>query len=143
MRTKTSFWLICLIATAGCASGGGQIPPEKVAEIGAREAESAARLTLEGEMPSACDTGLGKVSQGDELWGFARSFFAAGTHGMAVSLCPVDDVSTSVLMEKFYKGLREDKAQGALHAAQLDVLRDPRYSQPFFWAAFNLVGDWR
>jgi CHAT domain-containing protein len=77
------------------------------------------------------------------LWGFTRSFFAAGTQSMVVSLWPVEDVSTSLLMQKFYEGLRDGEAGGALHAAQLTVLQDPRYSQPFFWAGFNLLGDWR
>jgi CHAT domain-containing protein len=92
---------------------------------------------------SACDTGLGKVSQGDELWGFTRSFFAAGTRGMVVSLWPVDDVSTSLLMGKFYEGLREGDPQQSLRSAQLDVMHSGQHQEPYFWAAFGMIGDWR
>jgi len=92
---------------------------------------------------SACDTGLGKIARGDEMWGFTRSFLAAGTRALMVSLWPVEDVSTSLLMGKFYEQLRNENAQRALRSAQLDVLRNGQYRHPFFWASFNLVGDWR
>lgn len=92
---------------------------------------------------SACSTGLGKVSRGDELWGFTRTFFAAGVRGVVVSLWAVEDVSTSTLMEKFYGRLREVDVQRALRGAQLDVLQEPKFSHPFYWAAFNLVGAWQ
>jgi CHAT domain-containing protein len=93
---------------------------------------------------SACSTGLGKVSRGDELWGFTRTFFAAGARSIMVSLWAVEDVSTSILMEKFYGRLREADSQQALRGAQLDVLRDdPKFSHPFYWAPFNLVGAWQ
>jgi len=36
------------------------------------------------------------------------------------------------------KGTRE-----ALRDAQLELLRNPKFSHPFFWSAFNLTGDWR
>ena len=28
-------------------------------------------------------------------------------------------------------------------AAQLTLLRDPKWSDPYFWAGFSLAGDWR
>jgi CHAT domain-containing protein len=47
-------------------------------------------------------------------------------------------------MERFYThlkaGLPKDQA---LRAAQLELLRDPAAADPFHWAAFELVGDWR
>lgn len=92
---------------------------------------------------SACETGLGKVSRGDEIWGFTRTFFAAGARGVVVSLWSVGDVSTAQLMQKFYSGLRTDSAQQALRTAQLDLLRSAEHTHPFFWAAFKIEGDWR
>ena len=90
---------------------------------------------------SACEMGLGKVSRGDEVWGFTRTFFAAGARGLVVSLWTVGDVSTSRLMENFYAGLRADSAQQALRAAQLELVRSAEHKHPFFWAAFNVEGD--
>ncbi|MBI3031396.1 MAG: CHAT domain-containing protein [Candidatus Rokubacteria bacterium] len=92
---------------------------------------------------SACDTGLGRVSRGDEIWGFTRAFFSAGTPALLVSLWPVEDESTARLMGGFYEELRHDTAHRALRTAQLGVLRTPASSHPFFWAPFVLVGDWR
>jgi CHAT domain-containing protein len=92
---------------------------------------------------SACETGLGRVSPGDELWGFTRPFFAAGAQTLLVSLWPVDDAATARLMGHFYEHLRNGSAQSALRAAQLEVLGDPKSIDPFYWAPFVVVGDWR
>jgi CHAT domain-containing protein len=92
---------------------------------------------------SACDTGLGRVSRGDELWGFTRSFLSAGAPTLLVSLWPVEDESTALGMVRFYDALRSGPSRDALRAAQLAVLRDSRTAHPFFWAPFILIGDGR
>jgi CHAT domain-containing protein len=92
---------------------------------------------------SACDTGLGRISRGDELWGFSRAFLSAGTRALLVSLWPVDDESTAQLMVRFYEELRKGATHRALRTAQLEVLQNVRFSHPFFWAPFDLIGDWR
>jgi len=93
---------------------------------------------------SACETGLGQVTRGDEILGFTRSFLSAGAAGLVVSLWEVADDSTALLMTQFYGELaRGLPAIDAMRRAQLALLRDRRYARPFFWAAFNLVGDWR
>jgi CHAT domain-containing protein len=127
--------LYSVIQLAGTGGQSGELEAHEVYEM---DLSKVGLVTL-----SACETGLGKVSRGDEIWGFTRTFFAAGARAVIVSLWPVVDVSTSRLMDKFYTGLRADSAQQALRAAQLDLLRSAEYSHPFFWAAFNLEGDWR
>jgi CHAT domain-containing protein len=92
---------------------------------------------------SACETGLGRVSRGDEPWGFTRPILSAGAPAMLVSLWPVEDAATARLMARFYKDLSAGPARDALRAAEREVLSDPRTSHPFFWAPFVLVGDWR
>jgi len=97
---------------------------------------------------SACDTGRGLVSRGDEIWGFTRSFLGAGAPALVVSLWPVEDQATEQLMGRFYTSLRGGGAsrgvtREALRAAQLELLREARTAHPFFWAPFVLVGDWR
>lgn len=92
---------------------------------------------------SACDTGRGRVSRGDELWGFSRAFLSAGARGLLLSLWPVEDESTARLMGRFYETLGEGAAHHALRMAQLELLGDGRFAHPFFWAPFVLVGDWR
>lgn len=107
-------------------------------EVYGMDLKEAALVTL-----SACESGLGKVSQGDEIWGFTRSFLSAGSSAIIASLWEVADDSTEMLMTKFYRGMEKSDARQALRAAQIAVLKDPRFTHPFFWAPFNLIGDWR
>jgi CHAT domain-containing protein len=54
---------------------------------------------------SGCETGLSALRRGDELIGLVRAFMRAGTPSVLVSLWPVDDLSTCILMEQFYREL--------------------------------------
>jgi CHAT domain-containing protein len=70
----------------------------------------------------------------------------AGVPRLIASLWAVQDRATADLMRRFYEHLLRDGGPtpaAALRAAQLDMLRDPRWSSPRFWAAFELHGDWR
>jgi CHAT domain-containing protein len=93
---------------------------------------------------SACESGLGRIARGDEILGFTRSFLTAGASALLVSLWPVADNSTELLMTTFYDRFAKGApAIEAMRSSQLAVLRTPRFAHPFFWAPFNLVGDWR
>lgn len=93
---------------------------------------------------SACETGLGRIARGDEIMGFTRAFFYAGASSLIVSLWPVSDESSELTMTTFYQSLsRGQQAIDAMQAAQLAVLRTPRFAHPFFWAPFDLMGNWR
>ena len=93
---------------------------------------------------SACESGLGRVAQGDEVLGFTRSFLSAGTGSLISSLWPVSDDATAILMGTLYAELAKGRdIQQAMQAGQLAVLKEPRMSHPFFWAPFNLIGNWR
>lgn len=96
---------------------------------------------------SACETGLGKLSTGDELVGLTRAFIYAGTPTVVASLWKVQDMSTTELMAGFYKNLRTMNKVEALRQAQLGLIRNRDTSgflptsHPYFWAPFILVGD--
>ncbi len=90
---------------------------------------------------SACNSGLGKVAQGDEFMGFKRALFSAGAASALISLWPVDDDSTQILMTDFHSRWKNQSLARAMQAAQIKVLSDPKYANPFYWAAFTLVGD--
>lgn len=93
---------------------------------------------------SACESGLGRIARGDEILGFTRSFLTAGASGLFMSLWPVSDESTEALMTALYAELAKGaEAVQAMQTAQLAVLKRPRFKHPFFWAPFNLIGDWR
>ncbi|MBI3029073.1 MAG: CHAT domain-containing protein, partial [Candidatus Rokubacteria bacterium] len=88
---------------------------------------------------SACETGLGKLSQGDELVGLQRAFLYAGTPAVVTTLWKVDDRASFVLMREFYDQLKggRDPAE-ALRRAQSAAMRE--FPHPFFWAAFTFTG---
>lgn len=91
---------------------------------------------------SACESGLGKVSRGEEIVGFTRSFLSAGADSVIASLWPVADDSTEALMTKLYQELAAGRDLGsAMQAAQIDVLRNRRFAHPFFWAPFYVIGN--
>jgi CHAT domain-containing protein len=103
-------------------------------------------LTLRADLVvlSACQTGLGNLTQAEGTVGLARAFLAKGAHSVLVSLWSVSDEATELLMRRFYTHWLEDAdrpSKGeALRRAQGDVRRTPGFSHPRYWAAFELVG---
>ena len=93
---------------------------------------------------SACESGLGRVENGDEVLGFTRSFLSAGTSTLLASLWPVSDAATEKLMTTLYADLAKgEEVQDAMRDAQRAVMADPTTAHPFYWAPFNLIGNWR
>jgi CHAT domain-containing protein len=49
-------------------------------------------------------------------------------------------------MTDFYKNLlagADKSPAAAMRTARLDMISGKRYSAPFYWAPFVLVGDWK
>lgn len=90
---------------------------------------------------SACQTGLGHLSNGDDIVGLNRAFVYAGTRQILSSLWRVDDVATAVLIKHFYRNLKGRSRADALRQAQLEVRK--RYSHPAYWSGIFLSGDWQ
>ena len=65
------------------------------------------RLRLQADLVvlGGCETGQSRIHSGDELIGLVRAFIYAGTPAVLVTLWPVDDVSTCILMDMFYDSL--------------------------------------
>jgi len=113
------------------------------------EAREIMNLDLHADLTvlSACETARGKIGPGEGVIGLSWAFFVAGSRTTIVSQWKVSSASTSMLMRRFYKNLsgakrsdRLDKAE-ALRKATLETMNDPRYSHPFYWAAFVMVGS--
>jgi CHAT domain-containing protein/tetratricopeptide (TPR) repeat protein len=98
-------------------------------------------------MLSACETGLGKEKRGEGVIGLTRAFMYAGAPTVGVSLWSVADKSTAELMTDFYQRLlspaNQTSASSAMREAQLAMIAGKKYSAPFYWAPFVLVGEWR
>ena len=103
------------------------------------------RLDAELVVLSGCRTALGRSVRGEGLIGLPRGFLHAGARSVVASLWPVQDRTTAALMERFYRALLEDgeRPASALRRAQLALRAEPAYRDPFHWAAFVAIGDWR
>lgn len=88
---------------------------------------------------SACETGLGNISEGDEITGLSRAFIYAGSGSVVVSLWPVADYPTALLMTSFYNNLKTLPAGEALSMAQREIMKS--YPQPLYWSPFILIGN--
>lgn len=73
---------------------------------------------------SACKTGINERRPGDELIGLVRSLLYAGAPSVVVSLWSVDDLSTRLLMERFYECLRELSSEGTAQMTKAEALRE-------------------
>jgi CHAT domain-containing protein/tetratricopeptide (TPR) repeat protein len=76
---------------------------------------------------SACETGLGDLTEGEGVAGLQRAFHAAGCPNVVGSLWKVNDAATAALMAQFYHELRANKRPplDALRGAQLALYRHP------------------
>ncbi len=94
---------------------------------------------------SACQSGMGQNVKGEGMVGLTRGFMYAGAQRVAVSLWSVDDEGTSVLMQKFYQKMQQQKLApaAALRAAQMEMMQEEKWKSPYYWAAFTLQGEWK
>ncbi len=125
---------------------------------------SAFKLNADMVVLSACNTGSGKVINGEGLLGLQRSFLVAGASSVVASLWSIYDRSTPLFMSQFYNSLIEmekkefgwfdrlmvwgdwytpdliDYKSVALREAKLAMLDHPYYNHPAHWASFVLTG---
>lgn len=97
---------------------------------------------------SACETGRGVVGGVDEVIGLGRGFLYAGAASLLPTLWKVDDACSAELMAMFYSALLNGYTKAeALAGAQRAFLEQARagwnsyLTHPYFWAAFQLIGD--
>ena len=77
---------------------------------------------------SACRSGLGKHLGGEGMVGLSTAFFFAGTPAVVMSLWRVSDVSTALLMRRFYENLADDRSKSSALAEAKAWLRHLRRS---------------
>ena len=99
------------------------------------------RLKADLVVLSGCQTGLGRLYEGEGIKGLARSFLDAGARAVLVSLWNVDDRATAELMARFYENI----SRGMSPSQALKVAKTAMHRRPgagaFIWAPFILIGD--
>lgn len=93
---------------------------------------------------SACNTGTGKIEEGEGTMSLSRGFFYGGTQTTISSLWRVDDKATTEIMGDFYKNLYEGQSKAmSLHNSKINYLNNHSGSEllPHYWASFVLLGE--
>jgi CHAT domain-containing protein len=88
---------------------------------------------------SACQT-----AKGDDraTLGMAGTLVQSGARSTVATLWIVDDDSQAMLMQEFYKALKQGKSKAeALRSAQLSLLNSESYSNPYYWGSAILLGS--
>jgi CHAT domain-containing protein len=90
---------------------------------------------------SACETGVGKVTNGEGVYGLRRALVIAGAESLVMTLWQVDDLATRDLMAGYYARLEKGAGRSsALRDTQLAIAAQPKYAHPYFWASFLAAG---
>ena len=92
-------------------------------------------------MLSACETASGDQQAALGLAGVA---IRAGARSTVGSLWSVNDEATAQFVGYFYQQLTQPGTSRAtaLRAAQLQLIQDPQYRHPIYWAPYILLGSW-
>ncbi|AFY57564.1 hypothetical protein Riv7116_5168 [Rivularia sp. PCC 7116] len=93
---------------------------------------------------SACETAAGDA---DSALGLAGVAVRSGARSTIATLWRINDEASAKLIGKFYEQLTSANNPGiskaeALRQAQLNILKNPEYRAPYYWAAYVLLGNW-
>ena len=96
---------------------------------------------------SACDTNYGPQQQGEGVWALSRGFHVAGARRVVASNWLVDDEAAASLISYFCGGLASAEKESeptdyarALHNAQRWIRQQDKWSSPYYWGTFVLMG---
>ncbi len=106
---------------------------------------------------SACQTGMSGSLGGDEMAGLSQALLYAGASSLLMGLWSVNAFTTAALMADLYRrlwgldGRKQMSEAQALREAALALRRGELtapnkqldLTDPYYWASFVLVGDWR
>lgn len=100
-------------------------------------------MTIDAELVtmSACESGLGKLEEGEGMIGLVRAFLSAGAGNVLFSYWKVGDKNTMMFMRDFYDhAFTGDDFGTALRKTKLAMIDNPETSFPLLWGAFAIIG---
>lgn len=140
-KGESMFYSGLLFAGANNVWNGVTVRPD--VDDGILTADEVSRVDLSNcklVVLSACNTGLGTVDMVDGVFGLQRGFKQAGVGSIVMSLWKVDDQATAELMIAFYQALNAGRTpHEALDQAKRKLIKNKRFSDPYYWAAFILL----
>jgi CHAT domain-containing protein len=114
---------------------------------GAFRALDIAELRLHADLVvlSACDTAVGREIAGEAPLGLSHAFLRSGAKAVLATLWQVPDTSTALLMREFYREMLVNARTpaAALALAQRHIRGQARWSDPYYWAGFQLTSNSR
>ncbi|MFC0202648.1 CHAT domain-containing protein [Novosphingobium soli] len=138
-----------LVTTLAAPAADGEVLSDGLLSF-----DEVARLQLDANLVvlSACDTAAGTSSRtalkaglenaSPALDGLVRSFIAARARAVMATFWAVpDSQETQNLMQTFYSTGRTAPMGNSLRVAQNQLIDTRRYSHPYYWGAYFLVGD--
>jgi CHAT domain-containing protein len=98
---------------------------------------------------AACDTaraaegaeGVAAVFDGAQLDGLVRSFVYAGARSVLATHWVADDAAADAIVRKFFADAARDPMHEALRGAQRALIAQDKFSHPYFWAPYVMIGD--
>ena len=92
---------------------------------------------------SACNTAVNDEKLEGWINNPAKAFLRKRAKTAVASLWSVDDVATGKLMQAFYANLKAGQSKlEALNNAQKALIASEHHNHPYYWAAFELIGQW-
>ena len=138
---------------SGLVLAGGNLHGAGADSVGAEDgiltALEVSSLDLRGTdlvVLSACETGLGKIEQGEGVYGLRRAFQIAGVRTVVSSLWQISDDETARFMKELYsqKAITYPELMRKAMLNRLNQLRLRHLpTNPSLWAGFIATGDWK
>lgn len=95
---------------------------------------------------SGCETGAGAAwstafRRNQDYATLSQAILYAGAENVVATLWRIDDQGASVFARRFYSALARSSAVEALAIAQREMIRNPRYAAPRYWAGYTISGS--
>jgi CHAT domain-containing protein len=97
---------------------------------------------------SGCETGVGSAwstqfARGEDYTTLAQAFLYAGAGSVIATLWRIGDEGAAAFVESFYAQAATRAPAQALASAQREIMKDPRFGSPYYWAAYQVFGAGR